>query len=321
MPRIQLNPQRHTAPATHALAGLLIAALSLLTIPSLAEAQMVPAPPPLNQSRNSGGSVNGELPDAYKGVDITQNIEAQLPLDATFVDSEGKTVKLGDYFDGEHPVLLNLGYYDCPGLCPLIWAHLSDSFAQMKWTPGEQFQVVTISFSHVETTEMAKKAKAKWVGRTKKPEVAKGWHFLTGKKDQIERVAKTVGFGYKPLPGDKTQFSHKAAIMVLSPDGRVMRYLGGIGKKYPPSTLRLSMVDASEGKVGSLVDQFTLFCCTFDPNSNTYQWARWVMRAGGGLTMLFLGLGVALMVKVGRRRRQAVLQQMNNTGDDPTHTT
>ncbi|MFW6028256.1 MAG: SCO family protein [bacterium] len=302
-------------PSLSRLATAAILAVGLLTwtAAAVSHAQMVPAPPPLNGDRNRSRpptrNIEGELPEQYKGAGVTQKLEAQLPLDATFVDSTGKTVQLGDYFDGERPMLVNMAYYECPALCPAVWSGMVASFGNMRWTPGEEFEVLTISVSDSETPEQAREKKQELIDRLGRPEAAEGWHFLTGETEQIARVAEAIGFGYKPVPQKQSQFAHEAAIMVLSPDGRVMRYLGGV--KFPASTLRLSMVEATEGKVGSLMDQIAMFCSHYDPSSNTYVWAKWVMRAGGGLTLVVLGSAIAVMVKVGRRRRAAMLAAIN----------
>lgn len=296
-------------------AALLLALLIGLA-PAITHAQMVPAPPPLDSRRGGGPSaatrnVKGELPDPYQDAGITQKLEAQLPLDATFVDATGQTVQLGDYFDGERPVLVNMAYYDCPALCPAVWSGMVTAFGQMSWTPGDEFEVITISVSDVETPEQASQKKSELIKRLGRPEAAEGWHFLTGEVNQIEQVAEAIGFGYKPIPQKQSQFAHEAAIMVLSPDGRVMRYMGGIS--FPANTLRFSMVEATDGKVGSLMDQIAMFCSHYDPSSNTYKWASWVMRAGGGLTVVVLASAIAVMVKVGRRRRAAMLAAMDES--------
>lgn len=277
--------------------------LAALAWPTAAGAQMVPEPPPLKHERAADGFTDpGELPEEVRGAGLEQKLEAEAPLDAAFVNAAGEAVTLGDYFTDDRPVLLSFGYYECPGLCPMVWQGMSQAFGEMGWTPGDEFEVVTISVSASETPEQAREAKAHWTGRLDDPETAAtGWHFLVGEADAIARVANAVGFGYNALPDDPGQYAHQAAIVIMSPDGRVMRYMGGT--TYPPQTLRLSLVEASEGKVGSMMDQVVLFCSAFDAESNSYKLAMGAMRAGGALTVAGLILGVALMVRIGRRRR------------------
>lgn len=271
-----------------------------------AAAQMVPEPPPLKHERGEEGFTDSEqLPESVRGAELEQKLEAQMPLEATFRDEHGQSVTLGDYFDGERPVIVNFGFYECPALCPMVWQGMTQAFNDMGWSPGEQFEVVTISVSPTETPEQAAEHKQRWVTALDEPEVARdGWHFLVGDEAAIAEVAQAVGFGYKAIPEEPGQFAHQAAIVIVSPDGRVMRYMGGID--FPPQTLRLSLVEASEGKVGSLVDLAVLFCATFDSESNSYKIAMGAMRAGGAATVVGLLVAVGVMVRVGRRRRQAV---------------
>ena len=273
-----------------------------------ASAQMVPAPPPLEQDQeHPGRTTKGDLPQQFEGAGVTQKLESQLPLNMTFVDSKGKTVKLGDYFTGEKPVILNMGYYDCPALCPMIWRGMRGVFNKMDWSVGEQFEVVTISFDPAETPELAAEKKQEILARLNDTSAAaEGWHFLTGKAGPIERVAKASGFGYKPVQED-SEFAHQAAIMVISPEGKVMQYFGGVA--YDPFNLKMSMMDASEGKTGSLMDKLAQFCCSFNPDTGDYELAMGAMRIGGGVTVAALVVGIGVMIRIGRRRRATAAMQ------------
>ena len=284
-------------------AAVILASVMIIGPANPLAAQMVPSPPPLERDRTDDPfSDPGELPEDHRGAELQQKLEAPLPLDAKFLDESGQPVELGDYFDGERPVLLNFGFYECPMLCPMTWQRMAQAFDDMGWTPGREFRALTISVSPTETPEQAVEHKQRLLDRFDEPDtVAGGWHFLVGEEDQIARAAEAVGFGYQEVAGEQGQFVHQAALILLSPDGRVMRYMDGIA--ISPQTLRLSLVEASEGRVGSMMDRVFLFCSSFDPESNSYQLAMGMMRTAAGITLAGLGTAIVVMVRIGRRRR------------------
>ncbi len=227
------------------------------------------------------------LPDELEGVGITEMLGDPLPLDARFTDDEGREVTLERYFTGEKPVILNLGYYGCPMLCGLVTNGLMDALAGMDWTPGREFEIVTLSFDPQESQTLASLKKLNYIQELGRPEVADGWHFLIGEETDIKRVTDAVGFYYKWIE-DQGQFSHTAALIVCTPDGRVSRYLYGI--LFDPQTLRLSLVEAAEGKVGSTLDKILLFCFRYDATAGKYApAARNLMKAGGLVTVIVVG--------------------------------
>lgn len=298
--------------------SIVLAVLAALVVPPSAVAQMVPAPPPLRHEREADPFANpGELPEEHRGAEVEQKLEAPMPLDATFLDEAGRQVQLGDYFDGELPVVVNFGFYECPMLCPMVWQRMAQAFDEMGWTPGREFRVVTISVSPTETPEQALEHKQRLIERFDDPEMAaSGWHFLVGEADQIARAAEAVGFGYKPLAGEEGQFAHQAALVLTSPDGRVMRYMDGIA--ILPQTLRLSLVEASEGRVGSFMDRVFLFCSSFDTESNSYKLAMGMMRTGAALTVTGLVAAVLVMIRIGRRRRETMsITAIRHSAADP----
>jgi protein SCO1/2 len=236
-----------------------------------------------------------------EGVGIEEHVNAQVPLDLTFLNEDGKRVRLRDYFTGDKPVLLTLNYYACPMLCTLQLNGLIDGFREMKWTPGDEFEVVTVSIDPKETPNLARLKKQNYMKDYGRPGAAKGWHFLVGNQKNITALADTVGFQYRYDP-DTKQYAHAAATMVCMPDGRLSRYLYGV--VYDPQTLRLSMVEASEGKVGSTLDRVLLFCCQYDASKGKYAPAAFnLVRGGGVLTMVVLA--VVLIVFWRRERRRA----------------
>jgi protein SCO1/2 len=241
---------------------------------------------------------------ALDKVGVEEHLDARLPLELEFFDEGGRTVRLGDYFDGARPVILTLNYYRCPMLCGLQLNGVVAGLEEMDWTPGVEFEMVTVSIDPLETPELAQAKKENYLKRYQRPAAARGWHFLTGRQDNIERLAETVGFGYT-YDVASGQYAHAAAIFVITPDGRVARYLYGI--EYPPKSLKLSLMEASEGKIGSAFDQLIMYCYHYDPASRRYApVAMNIMRVGGGATALLLGLTLGTWwLRESRRRRRA----------------
>lgn len=246
-----------------------------------------------------------QVPDALEEVGVVEHLDAKLPLEATFFDEDGERVTLGSFFDGERPVILTLNYYRCPMLCGLMLNGVVDGFEAMDWTPGVEFDVVTISINPLETPALAREKKQNYLKRLGRPEAAGGWHFLTGYEPQIDRVAEAVGFSYAYDP-ETGEYAHAAAIFVATPDGRVARYLYGI--EYPARTLKFALLEASEGSIGSTLDQLILYCYHYDPSSRRYSpVAMNIMRLGGVATATVLGIVLgAFWFREWRRRRTQI---------------
>ena len=245
-----------------------------------------------------------QVPKQLEQVGVTEHPDVALPFDAQFVDESGHTVRLGDYFSGDRPVILTLNYYECPMLCGLQLNGLVDGLEGLNWTPGQEFEIVTISINPLETPTLAKLKKQNYIKHYGRPQAAAGWHFLTGREADIRRVADTVGFGYRYDPEAK-QYAHPAVMFVATPKGHVARYLYGI--ELPTKTLRLALVEAAKGKVGSAIDRIVLYCYHYDPSTHRYApVAMNIMRLGGGATLAILGTSLlAFWVKDSRRRRGA----------------
>ena len=243
------------------------------------------------------------LPPELSGVGITEQPGARIPLELPFVDSDGAKVALGQFFDGTHPVILTLNYSDCPMLCSIQLNGLLEALRAMPWNLGQQFQVLTMSIDPLETPQRAALTKEKYLKLYNRPAGAAGWHFLTGREENIKRLAAAVGFHYKYVAATR-QFVHAAALILCTPDGRVSRYQGGV--LYNPQTLRLLLVEASAGKVGSTMDQFFLSCFHYDEKAGRYgPFALGIMRIGGAVTVLGLGGLLALFWMRERRRKTA----------------
>lgn len=248
----------------------------------------------------AGAQVPGQVTPGTEGVGLDQKLGAKLPLGLAFRDDAGQDVTLGRYFGQGKPVVLMLVYYNCPMLCNLLLDGVTQSFRGLPRTPGADFTVVTVSFEPTETTAQAARQKAKHVQDLGRPAAAEGWHFLTGSKPNILRLADAVGFRYR-WDAANAQYAHPATLLFVAPDGTITRYLPGL--TFPPLDVRLALNEAAEGKVGSVVDAFLMFCYQYDPNKGGYGLvALRVMQLGGLVTLLVLG---AFLTVLWRRHHTA----------------
>lgn len=245
------------------------------------------------------------VPAATKGVGVAEKLGERVPLDLTVRDEHGDEHPLRAFFDGDKPVILNLGYYGCPMLCGLVMNALADGVVDMGWTPGDQFTIVTLSIDPNESHRLALEKKRNYINQIGMADAAAGWHFLTADKETSEAVAEAVGFKYRYDP-IQSQYAHSAVLVILMPDGRVSRYLYGI--TFPGQTLRLSLVEASEGKVGSTIDHVLLTCFRYDPAAGGYRFAAiGLMRVAGAATVVVVaGLIGGALLRERRQRRVAV---------------
>jgi len=245
-------------------------------------------------------------PKELEGVGLTEDYDAQVPLDLPFVDSQQGKLTLGELFDGSRPVILTMNYSNCPKLCSLQLNALVDTIKAMDWNLGQEYRVVTIGLDPLETSQRAQLTRQSYLKAYGRPGSADGWRFLTSRNEKdIKQVAETVGFHYRKIPGTN-DYAHVAALMICTPDGRVSQYLTGI--EYDPQTLRLSMVEASEGRVGSAMDQILLYCFHYDAQKGRYGPAAYkLMRIGGVLTVMIFG-AVLSVYWIRERRRVRVGQ-------------
>ncbi|MFG0316144.1 MAG: SCO family protein, partial [Planctomycetota bacterium JB042] len=209
-----------------------------------------------------------EVPEELEGITVDQKVGEVLPLDLVFRDENGEMVKVGDYFGGELPVLVTLNYSACPQLCSIQLDTLVDGLREVDLTPGTDFTILTVSIDPRETVEAAARTKAKYVERYMRPAAADGWHFLTGTEANIQEFAEGVGFTYRWVES-RQEYAHPPAVVFCTPEGRVARYLASVAY-YQPANLKYSLVEASEGKIGDVIDAIFLWCFAYDPNSNAY---------------------------------------------------
>ena len=240
------------------------------------------------------GRAEGQRPPILREIGFDQHLGDSVPLELMFRDEGGANVRLGDYF-GKKPVVLSLNYYACPMLCTVTLNGLASALDIISMSAGKEFEVVTVSFDPSETPRLAAAKKRVYLERYKRPGAAEGWHFLTGDAAPIAALTKAVGFRYAWDP-DTKQFAHPAGVLVLTPDGRIARYLYGI--EYAPRDLRLAVVEASGGRIGNPVDQIILACYRYDPVTGKYGAAIMrIVRAAGALTVVALVGFIGLMLR------------------------
>lgn len=253
-----------------------------------------------------GDGVMNRKPTILDKVGIDQHLNQQVPLDLTFTDETGKAVQLRQYF-GSKPVILSLVYYKCPMLCSQVLAGMAGMLnGIVRFNAGRDFEVVTVSFDPSDTAQDAAKAKKSFAGRYRRAGGAEGWHFLTGRKDQIDALANAVGFRYTWDPQSQVQpFAHASGIMLLTPDGRLAQYYYGI--EYLPRDVQLGLIEASQGKIGkNVVDQLMLYCFHYDPAQGRYGAVIFnILRLSALATVLLLG---GFLVVMFRRDRLAAKQ-------------
>ncbi len=234
-------------------------------------------------------------PPGLNNVGIEQHLDGQIPPGLVFRDETGNTVRLGDYF-GKRPMILNLVYYQCPMLCGEVLSGLTSSLRVLKFNVGEEFDVLTVSFDPRETPEMAAAKKTEYLKRYGRAGAAAGWHFLTGPQESIDALTRAVGFQYQ-YDSKTGQFAHTTAILVLTPEGKISQYYYGI--EYAPKDLRLGLVQASENKIGTVVDQILLYCYHYNPDTGKYGAViSRVLQLAGVATMLVLGVLLTLLFRL-----------------------
>jgi protein SCO1/2 len=254
--------------------------------------------PPAPGYKQQPGLPASVMPAPLREIGFDQNLNHQLPLDTELTDESGRAVRLGDYF-GSRPVVLAFVYYECPMLCTQVLSSMTSSLNLLSLDAGKDFDIVAVSFDPRETPAQAAARKATTLERYDRRTAAAGWHFLTGQQDAIERLTRTAGFRYV-WDEDTQQFAHPTGVMVVTPAGRIARYLFGID--YGPRDLRLALVEASNGTIGTPVDSLVLFCYHYNPMTGRYGFL--VMRAlriAGAATVLLLASFVFIMVRRERR--------------------
>jgi len=266
---------------------------SIILTAFLACAALLPAPSAGAQVSVGGGyapsAPTSDAAPELEGVDIIDRLDAQLPLDATFRDEQGRRVTFRDVLPVDRPAILQVGYLRCPMLCSLVMNALVRGIQGVDWTVGTQYDVISLSVDPKEGPELAEAKKAGYVAEYGRAGSAPGWHFLTGDESQIRRITDAIGFEYRLQ--ENGEYSHAAAVFILTPQGRLSRVLYGV--KYEPSNVRMALLEASEGKIGTTLDRIILWCHIYDSQAGGYVvLAMRVMQLGGAVTLAVLAGGL-----------------------------
>jgi protein SCO1/2 len=241
------------------------------------------------------------MPAILNQVSIAQNLNRQISREILFRDEQGRTVRLGDYF-GKKPIVLSLVYFDCPALCTEVLNGELRTMKAISLDLGKDFEAVTVSFEPKDTPALAKAKRDVYAGQYGRPGAVDSWHFLTGDQTSIDALTNAVGFRYA-YDSASRQYAHAAAIMVLTPEGRIARYFYGV--QYPARDVRLGLVEASGGKIGAPTDHALLFCYQYDPMTGKYGLVVMnVVRAAGLFTVLALGSFMFIMFRRERKHPQ-----------------
>ena len=249
------------------------------------------------------GPAAATMPAVLQNVGFEPPLNGPMPLDLAFRDETGRSVPLRDYF-GQKPVVLAFVYYNCPMLCDQVEQGVVGVLRMLSFNPGRDYEVVFVSFDSRETPEMAAEKKKKALLHFRRPETDSGWHFLTGSKESIEAATKAANFRFS-FDAKSNLFAHASGVLVLTPDGHISRYFYGV--EYPGRDMRLGLVDASAGKIGTPIDHVLLYCYHYDPTAATYSASILkIIRLGGVLTILSIVGGILIS-----RRRETLAAARN----------
>lgn len=275
---------------------------ALLTLSTGVGAQTIPS--------DAGKSSSG-LPPVLQNVGFEPPLSGQVPLDLSFRDETGRDVRLRDYFGQQRPVVLALVYYGCPMLCNQVEQGVVGSLKMLSFHAGRDYEVLFVSFDAHETPDMAAQKKESAMSHYGRPETSAGWHFLTGSQESIEALTKAVNFRYS-FDTKSGIFAHASGIMLLTPDGRISRYFYGV--EYPSRDVRLGLVDASAGKIGTPIDHLLLYCFQYDPSTARYSATILrIVRLGGIATVFVTVVGIWLF------RRRDVRAALHGRSEQGAH--
>ena len=272
----------------------IVGIVGLLLAPGMLRAQAVPG---------NAGAAASAMPAALQDVGFSPPLNGPMPLDLFFRDETGRSVRLREYF-GQKPVVLAFVYYRCPMLCDQVAQGVVGVLRMLSFNPGRDYEVVFISFDSRETPEMAAEKKEKALAHFRRPQADSGWHFLTGSRESVEAATKAANFRFS-FDAKNNLFAHASGVLLLTPDGRISRYFYGV--EYPGRDMRLGLVDASAGKIGTPMDHVLLFCYHYDPTAATYSASILrIIRLAGVLTIVCLVGGILIS-----RRRETLAAARN----------
>lgn len=240
-------------------------------------------------------------PKEVANLDVEEHVGDSLPLDLIFQDHKRQQVPVRSWFEGRRPVIVSMNYSNCPMLCNLQLSGLVESLKELDWSAGKEFDVISVSMDPAELPERAGQTRQRYLDMYERPGTGSGWRFLVGNRQSVERLAASIGFKFRYVP-DRREYAHPAMFVLCTPDGKIARYMYGV--EFPPATMKLSLVEAGEGKVGGTWEQILLFCFHYDAEKGRYApAARNLMRAGGAASVVALATFIGLMFRRERRHR------------------
>lgn len=245
-----------------------------------------------------------DLPKELSSTGVDEKLGSSIDLNTHFLDEDGNKVELKSFFNSGKPVVLTMAYFRCPMLCTLVLNSVADVVSKQNFQTGKQFELVTISIDPSEKPDLAKQKKTAYVASVKGQENAPKWTFLTGEQSQIDLVAKSIGFKYEY---DETikEYSHPAVVFILTPDGKISRYMCGV--VHQPLTFKLALLEAADGKIGTIMDRVMMFCYRYDPSMKGYVlFASRLMKAAGVLFIFVLG---GFFITLWRREKRLSMEK------------
>lgn len=262
----------------------------------------------MTEARSSGPSSFGEhgenlmtseqRPKEFEGIGITENLGQKLDLTLPFINEKGETVTLGKYFDGHKPVVISLIYYACPGLCNFHFNGVVEALKDVDWSPSDKFQVLAISFDPKETSDVGAAKRESYLKMYNRPGTENGFHFLTATPETVQKITEQIGFKYK-WNEKAGEWAHASAAVIATPDGTLSRYLHGI--QFDPKTFKMALNEATQGKIGSLVDKMIWYCFKYDPQQSKYVlYAYRTMQFGAVAIILVLAILILPVFLKGR---------------------
>lgn len=249
--------------------------------------------------------VADEKPAELEGVGIVEQLGAQIDLSTLVTDDNGQEVPLKSFFDGKHPLIISPVYFSCPGLCNFHLNGLTEALKELgpEWSVGNKFKILAFSFDSKETPDLAANKKKTYIKLYERADSETGWHFLTAKEDVVQSLSKALGFGFKWDEKSK-EWAHASAAIIITPDGKISRYLPGI--MFNAKDVKMALNEAADGKIGTFVEELMLFCFKYDPQQSKYALVAFnVMKVGGAITVLLMGLWLLLVYIRSRKKNKS----------------
>jgi len=252
---------------------------------------------------DASAQLNRGGPAVLKEIGVDEKLGDTIPLDLVFINSDSVEVTLGELFESDKPVLLNPLYYDCPVLCSVVLDGVFGAIKQIAWSPGNDYTIISFSIDPEEGPELASSNKEFYLNQFDRKSAADGWHFLTGSQESIEKLTEAIGFRYK-YEEETGEYIHMASIMMLSPNGKITRYL--YGANFREFDVRNALFEAADGTIGNSLDKVLMYCFTYDPSSQSYvPVAMNIMKLGGLATLIILGIFLSVFWRRERNKKDS----------------